>query len=256
MAPGIPPCALRPAAAGRAALLVLALGACRSHPPRVLAEPAEPPFGGTAEDAPLALEYRVGPGDVLRVNVYGHPDLSSAPYESGVAGTPVEPGGTVQLPLIGALPVAGLTIEGVSAAVTESLRRYVREPRVDVAVVRFGAHRYLVLGEVREPGAYVLERPITAMEALASSGGFGPYANRAQVAWVRGGLSAENVEIFDASELDPLAAHLVQPGDILFVGRKGWADVAEASRDLIPILQVVTTPISIGLQAATVSKLQ
>jgi polysaccharide export outer membrane protein len=244
----------RVCAAGLLAAGVLSWAACFSRPPRVLAE-RETPFGDVPPAPEYQLDYRIGTGDILRVNVFGQPELSSAPYESGMPGTPVDSAGHIMLPLIGTLDVQGRTLAEVTEQTTAALRRYLKDPRVDVAVVRFGAHRFLVLGEVRVPGAYVLDRPITAMEALARSGGFGTYANRRQVAWVRGAIEEDNVALFDAADLDPLAANLVRPGDILFVGRKSWADVAEAARDITPILQLIALPVSVALQTITVSKI-
>jgi polysaccharide export outer membrane protein len=235
-----------------AALLGALACACASAPPRVLA-----PEAGQA--APLALseasfDYRIGPLDVLRVNVFAHPELSSALLRDNQPGSPVDGRGQIQLPLVGAVSVQGLTVEEAAAAVAAALHRYLKEPRVDVAVTTFGAHRYLVLGAVKEPGAYVMERPLTLAEALARAGGFDAYALRSQVAWVSGTLAAESVRLFDATAIDPRAAALLAPGDVIFVGRKGWADASDAAKDLLPILQIVTTPVSIALQAATLER--
>lgn len=232
--------------------LVALLVACRSGP-QIL----QPPKG---EQVPslgeASFEYRVGAGDVVRVNVFGHPELSSPTFEAGTMGTPVDGSGALMLPLIGALPAAGRTVAEIADATTGRLRRYLRDPRVDVAVVRFGAHRILVLGEVAKPGSYVLERPTSAMEALSMAEGFGTFARRSQVAWVHGALSEENLILFDAGGIDPVAAGLVAPGDVLFVGRRDWSDAAEAARDLLPLLAFVTQPISVAIQAATLSKIR
>jgi polysaccharide export outer membrane protein len=227
--------------------------ACRSEPPRVLAthEAVPPP---DALVATSDFEYRVGPGDVLRVNVFGHPELSTPPLTPELAGTPIDGRGRAQLPLIGAVDVAGLGLVELAAHLETRLARYLREPHVDVAVVRFGSRRYLVFGEVAAPGVYGLERPTSAIEALAKAGGLGPQANRAQVAWVRGPIAPENLVLLNASEIDPAAAGLVGPGDLFFVGRRAWADVAEAAKEIIPLLQTVTIPISIALQAATLKE--
>jgi polysaccharide export outer membrane protein len=236
------------------AALVL-LGACSSNPPEVLPpeDPATPP--PSLQDA--SHVYRVGPSDVLRVNVFGHEELSSAPYgglATGGPGTPVDGGGAIMLPLVGSVQVGGLTVHEVAQEVETALATYLREPRVDVAVVRFGAQRAFVLGEVAEPGAIVLERPTTALEALALAGGFGTYAHREQVAWIRGPIAEENLVLLDATRIDPRGAEPLQPGDLLFVGRRSWSDAAEAARELVPLLSFVTQPLSLAIQAATLEK--
>ncbi len=227
------------------------LAACAAGPPEIV---GDPPAARAQDDIPL-FSYTIGVGDVLRVNVFGQPELSSSLLEGGQPGSPVGSGGTVALPLIGEIAVAGKTVDEATAAIEAALSTYLKEPHADVAIVRFGAHRVLVLGEVTNPGAYVLERPLRAMEALSLSGGFGPFANRRQVAWVDGDLDPDSMRLFDATELDVAAAGWVRSGDVIFVGRKSWADVATAARDLLPILTLVTTPVSIGLQAATLSKI-
>ena len=121
--------------------------------------------------------------------------------------------------------------------------------------MRYGAHRYLVLGEVQKPGTYTIERPTTPLQALAAAGGPGTYANREQVAWVRGRLEVANLVIFDAERLDPLATQIVESGDVIFVGRRSWADASEAARDLIPVLQTFSIPLSLAIQAATLEKI-
>lgn len=201
-------------------------------------------------------EYRVGPGDVLRVNVFARPELSSQLLGKDVYGSPVEGNGEIMLPLVGAIPVAGATVAEVAARVTEALRPYLKDPHVDVAVSQFGAHRYLVLGEVRTPGTYPLSRPVTPLEAIALAGGMASFANRENVAWVRGTLDQASLVLIDASQLDPLATQLVEPGDVLFVGRRRWADLGEAARELIPVLQTVSIPLSIAIQAATLEKIR
>jgi len=238
------------------ALLLLALipwlAACRNHPPRILEREAVPPRTALSLDS---WEYRVGPGDLLRVNVFGRPELSSTILRDNAVGSPVDGTGHVMLPLLGAVEVGGLTVGEIAERVQEDLLPYLKDPRVDVAVVEHGAHRFLVLGEVVEPGAYPLSRPTTAIEAIALAGGLGSHANREQVAWVRGTLQEASLVVFDASQLDPLATELVSQGDVLFVGRRNWADVGEAARELIPVLQAVAIPLSLAIQAATLEKI-
>lgn len=233
--------------------VVLASPACRAEPPRVLDAPA-----GTAP-APAAvlppLAYTIGPGDVLRVNVFAHPELSSGEWKQGGLGSPVDGSGQVMLPLLGAVPVAGATVVEVGELLEQRLARYLREPHVDVAVLEFGSQRFVVCGAVRAPGVYVLERPTSVLEALARAGGPDEAANLEQIAWVHGPLRPENLRLFDASEIDPVGASAIASGDLIYVGRRGWAYTADAARDVLPILQAVVLPLSVALQAATLTKL-
>ncbi|MSR62326.1 MAG: polysaccharide export protein [Planctomycetes bacterium] len=243
------------AVCGRALLVWAALAslACRSEPPRVLDAPA----GALAANAAVLepLPYAIGSGDVLRVNVFAHPELSSGEWKQGSAGSPVDGSGAVMLPLLGAVPVAGATVAEVAEVLEQRLLRYLKEPHVDVAVLEFGSQRYVVYGAVHTPGVYALERPTTLLEALARAGGPDESANTRQVAWVHGPLRAENMRLLDVSDLDPLVMSAIASGDLIFVGRRGWAHTADAARDVLPILQAILLPLSVALQAATLTKL-
>lgn len=222
----------------------LSISACGSDPPEVLDN--EQPANLNLREMPAVptFDYRIGPRDVLRVNVFGHPELSSATFQGSTPGTPVSSSGMISLPLIGNLDCNGKTVFEIQEDIVLALRRYIKQPHVDIAVLEFRAHRVFVLGEVETPGMYTLDRPLNLLQALALGGGFTSDANREQVALVRGPISEENVRLFNAQELDPLGSAPVRAGDILFVGRRSWADLAQAARDLVPLLQVVALPVS------------
>ena len=126
-----------------AAGLFLFLSSCSAPEPAPLAESPrnEPSLAG-----PLNFDYRVGPGDVLRVNVAGHPDLSSTPYQGNVSGSPVDGSGCIQLPYIGEVDVAHKTVFEIKGKVEAKLKKYLKNPMVDVAVIEFGSQRIYVLG--------------------------------------------------------------------------------------------------------------
>lgn len=231
---------------------LLVLG-CRSHPPRVL----DTEEGAAAPSFPTGAEwtYRIGPSDVLRVNVFGHPELSSQLLRDGNPGSPVDGAGNVRIPLAGDVSVAGRTTSEAADVVEEALRAYLLDPRVDVAVVEARANRYFVTGAVKEPGGFALERPTSLLEAIAAAGGFDAGANRDQVAWVSGALEQENLRLVDCGTIDPQLAVGLAPGDLVFVARRSFVDGAEAAKDVLPILQALALPLSIGLQAATLEKI-
>lgn len=122
--------------------------------------------------------YRVGPGDTVLVIVYGHPELSVATYAGGAtlapnsrtAGLIVDNDGTIQLPLIGSVQVAGQTSEEMRRLVEQRLAKYVKDPRVTVQVIFNGSIRYYLLGQFTEPGVKYADRPMRLLEALALGG--------------------------------------------------------------------------------------
>lgn len=226
-----------------ALLLPLLFVSCSSEPPKVLE--GRTPLA-TSEAHPFLVpdfDYLVGPGDVLRVNVFKHPELGSGIYKANTPGTPVNAGGLISLPLIGEIEAAGNDVFAIRDNIQQRLAVYLHDPRVDVSVIEHRAHRFYVFGEIRKPGMFVMDRPLNLIEGLALAGGYTPDADRINVALVRGPISEENITLFDTMNLDPVASSVLQSGDILFVTQREWATIGQAARDLVPILQLVSLPV-------------
>jgi polysaccharide export outer membrane protein len=108
-------------------------------------------------------EYQVGIKDILSVAVWGRPELSGK--------FDVDAEGTVQLPLIERVKVAGLTLRGVEEAIRDRLTAgYLRNPQVSVTVEQYRSQRVMVQGAVAQPGAYPLTGETTLLEVLAQAG--------------------------------------------------------------------------------------
>lgn len=113
-------------------------------------------------DAPLE-EYRLGPGDKVKVTVFGESSLSG---EFVVSGNEV-----VALPLIGEVMAGGLTTRALGEAIEKALRQgYVKEPKVSIEVLNF--RPFYILGEVRKPGEYPYTANLTVLNAVATAEGF------------------------------------------------------------------------------------
>jgi len=122
--------------------------------------------------------YRVGPGDALIVAVYGHPELAISQYTSAAlgsqngraAGLVIDNDGTIQLPLLGSVQVAGKTSEQLRSFLETELSQYIKEPRVTVQVIFNGSIRYYLLGQFTQPGLKYSDRPLRLLEALSLAG--------------------------------------------------------------------------------------
>lgn len=144
-------------------LLSIALALLLQAAPPVPAVPSPSPLAG-------ADDYRVGPGDVLDVVVFGNDDLSRA--------ATVQSDGTVNLPLLGEVPVAGLTVSEAQHKVTALLARdYLVKPQVEVRVRDYQSQAVTVLGELNSPGRKVLKGRTRLIDILVESGGFTPRAS-------------------------------------------------------------------------------
>lgn len=115
-------------------------------------------------------EYRLGAGDVLDVIVIGNQDASRV--------APIDPGGTITLPLVGEVPVAGRTLAEVRQEVTALLAKdYLVNPQVDVRIKEYGSRFALVVGEMRQPGRRPLRANSRLIDVLMEAGGFTPQAS-------------------------------------------------------------------------------
>lgn len=114
--------------------------------------------------------YQIGVGDVLEVTVMDAPELS--------AKVTVGPEGMIDLPVVGSVPIAGLTEDGAREELVERYRTYVIRPDVNLTVSEYNAHIVSVLGEVGKPGNVALQRHHTdLLEVLSQAGGRTPRAS-------------------------------------------------------------------------------
>jgi polysaccharide biosynthesis/export protein len=143
-----------------------------------------------------ASPYEIGPGDILSIVVWDHPELN-LPMSGGggdgsgassvSSGYTVDTNGFIQYAYIGPLKVEGLSEMGVRDALADKLAKYVRQPQVTVRIQTYRSKRVYLDGEVKTPGVEVLnDRPMTLPEAINRAGGFTSNADRSQVAVTRG----------------------------------------------------------------------
>jgi polysaccharide export outer membrane protein len=180
---------------------------------RVTADQAPP------EPPPPNLDYQVGVGDVLSVNVYGRPDLSTGitTATTVIKGSRVDGSGNIHLPLAGTVQVAGLTVKAIGEAVEESLRRYVKEPSVVVEVADYRSKPIYLMGQFRTPGVYYLERPMTFLQGITLGNGFDASANLRGVRLLRDKKIAP-VDVYSLILNGRIEQNVwLKPGDTIFL---------------------------------------
>jgi polysaccharide export outer membrane protein len=113
--------------------------------------------------------YALDTGDVVRVTVYGEPEVTKS-YR-------VDDGGAISLPLVGAVRVRGLTTQMAAAEVTAALANgYIREPSVAVEIEQ---HRpFFIQGAVKTAGQFTYVYGMTVRAAISTAGGFSDTADR------------------------------------------------------------------------------
>ena len=110
--------------------------------------------------------YLIGREDVLDITVWQSPDLTKAVV--------VRSDGTIDYPLLGSLPAAGLPTADLQKTIREKLAQgYVKNPEVSVSVKEYNSKKILVFGQVGKPGLYKLKGPMPLLELLFMVGGSG-----------------------------------------------------------------------------------
>ncbi len=161
--------------------------------------------------------YRIGPGDVVDVQVWREPDLSGR-YT-------IDAGGALPHVLAGRIPAEGATLSELSGRLRHALEEdYLREARVSVALVESARAKASVLGAVARPGLYPIDGRTRLLELLSAAGGrTGEAAERATLLRGRGAPDAagrQRLEI-DLAALfqrgDLTQNPVLQPGDVVVV---------------------------------------
>ncbi|MRR06898.1 MAG: sugar transporter [Deltaproteobacteria bacterium] len=123
---------------------------------------------------PPAPDYLIGANDVLYINIEGRPEFMVTPTggNSKIQGSRVDGSGAIQLPIAGAVQVAGLTVAQAQAKIREKLRTYLKDPWVVVEVAEYKSHPLYLLGQFRSPGTVYMDRPLNLSQGIALGNGF------------------------------------------------------------------------------------
>jgi len=187
-----------------------------------------------------ARQFRLGPNDIVRVGVHGHPELST-PASDRFDGTRVDPDGHLSLPLIGPVQVDDLTLMEAREEVVAAYAQYMKEPRIDLSVIEFAARRFYLYGEVEEPGPYAMDRPLNVYQALTFGGGFKATAKRSQIVILRETSEEVEVHVIDGERIEQEGLMEIFPGDFVFVMRSGTGRFRD---EALPILTGISSTLA------------
>jgi len=186
-------------------------------PPRAAQAPGPRAEGAATRAAPASPArgdaYRLGPGDVIDITVYNNPDLETK--------TAIGQDGHVSFPLIGSVALADMTPAQAGRRIAHRLDAggFVRKPYVNILVTDYRSQTVSVLGEVNNPGAYNISRPVDITQVLAMAGGINSKGS-SLVTLVRKGRdgtpSRQKVDVTRLIE-DGSADPVVRNGDIVYV---------------------------------------
>jgi polysaccharide biosynthesis/export protein len=168
------------------------------------------------------VEYRIGVGDALQVNVWRNPELSLA--------VPVRPDGKISIPLVGDVMAANLTTAQLSDSIAAGLEKYVRSPQVTVIVTNPSSadfqRRVRITGAVHNPQSLPYREGMTVLDLFLLAGGSNDFAaaNKAKLyRKVNGETKAYPVRFDDLVEEGKLETNYpLQPSDIITVPERAF----------------------------------
>jgi len=162
-------------------------------------------------------EYLLGPGDIIRISVYKNPEMTND--------VRVSEGGTIGFPLIGSVPVAGLTLPGAERKIAQMLKDggFVLNPQVNILLTQAFGNQVSVIGQVNRPGRYPIEAAGGHLSGmLAAAGGIaGSGADVVIVTGTRNGQPfRREIDVVKMSSSGNTADDIaLAGGDTLFVNR-------------------------------------
>jgi polysaccharide biosynthesis/export protein len=184
----------------------------------------------------IVTDYLLGGGDRIRVNVFEVPEYTGE-YQ-------IPPGGAINMPLIGSVPVLGLTTEQASDTIARRYARFLKRPLISVNLLSPRPINVFVAGEVTRPGAYTLSleggagnnpgvQYPTVLAALTTAQGVTLAADVTQVQLRRKvGRSGEQTVSLNLKELmqtGRISQEItLRDGDTIFVPTAASLNVAEA----------------------------
>lgn len=178
-----------------------------------MATPGEPqPLSSLAV---VGTDYRINPNDLLEFDIFGIPDMKRS--------VRVNASGQVSLPLIGAVPLAGLTGQQAEALIAERYaEKYLQNPQVSLFIKEFTTQRVTVEGAVTKPGIYPVTGQLSLLRALALAGGFAPMAELSEITVYRYGADGQRqMQVYDLEKVR--AGELMDPevlaDDVIVVKR-------------------------------------
>lgn len=173
----------------------LSFAGCADNAPTL--EPSAPQASQPAATPASDAQYQLGSGDKIRVIVFGEKDLSG----EFVVGD----SGSVDMPLIGAVPARGASIVEFQSRMVKQLRNgYLNDPKVSVEVLNY--RPFFITGEVKNGGEYPYKAGLSLQDAVGVAGGYS-YRAETSYAYVRRAGEDHEFKVSLASRV------LIGPGD-------------------------------------------
>jgi polysaccharide biosynthesis/export protein len=184
----------------------------------------------TSMTASKGVAYKIGAQDVVDVSVFKVPELSKSVQVADI--------GTINLPLVGEVPVAGKTAQEVERDLTSRLgAKYLQNPQVTVYVKEHNSQSMTVEGAVKKPGVYPIKGKTSLLQSLALAGGLEPNSDSTVVVfrYADGDRTAARFEV-DNIRSGQAEDPVLQGGDVVVVGTSA---IKETFNNVLKVLPAV-----------------
>jgi protein involved in polysaccharide export with SLBB domain len=159
---------------------------------------------------PVTPDYMIGPGDELLIQVWGQVTLDSR-YK-------VDRSGTIYIPQVGTLHVAGLTFAQVHDYLKAQMGRIFRNFDLNVNMGQLRSIQVFVVGQARQPGSYTISSLSTLTNALFATGGPTPQGSMRHIELKRGGKVVVDFDLYDLLESGDKSQDVqLLPGDVIYI---------------------------------------
>lgn len=197
-------------------------------PAYAAAEPVTQSALPSTNPATFDGEYKISGRDIIEVSVFQVPDLNKT--------VQVSEDGSVTLPLVGKVQLAGMTTHEAEDVLVQKLKaKYLQSPQVSVLVKQFG-QRVTLSGEVKGPKVLAVDGSTTLSQAIANAGGLTDLADATRVHVARSRSGRVNDMIYNLDQIQSGRAEdpVLQGGDIVVAEQSGTKLALKTVKDLLP----------------------
>lgn len=174
----------------------------------------EPTTFAPVSDIPIPSEYKVGPGDIIQIQLYGK--------QSEEYNLTINRNGNLPLPDMGPMTVTGLTFQQLEARVVERFKQRNMGVDVSVSLGELRSIRILIAGEAYKPGSYTVSSLSTITQALFVSGGVSDIGSLRNIQLKRQGRLVGSFDVYDLLLNGDASNDLrLQSGDVVFIPAVG-----------------------------------
>lgn len=237
-----------------------------------LQETSESQLDSLGYNTLVRSDYLIQINDILNVNIKSVDEKASNifnAYEGGtvqvndaiiyIKGNSVDMEGNIELPVIGAVQVEGLTLREAKRAIENELYKYFKKDAVFLKVQLAGI-RYSIVGEINNPGKYVIyQNQVNVFEAIANAGDITMVGTRSKVQIIR--QLPEGVQIYDIDLTDRNVInspyYFIQPNDVINIQplrAKSWGIGTQGFTTLISLLTLISTTLLIIVNVNQLTK--